>query len=185
MAGKNASMNALALSSFWVQSSEPTRSAGTQPHVSRGFMYVAAFQSFPSPASSRNCFQCEDLAFSMVLVHARRFCCIASKAVVVLACSLPSSAQFACHLLRSWLTSTCWVFRSGVNHRLEYGVGRVSGVNRSTAWAVAAVRFSTTRSSVGRVLICFHGFICRTTSSPILAQSARSYAFLAFALGLV
>jgi hypothetical protein len=33
--------------------------------------------------------------------------------------------------LRSWLTSTCWVLRSGVKHRLEYGVGRVSGVNRS------------------------------------------------------
>jgi hypothetical protein len=33
------------------------RSAGTQSHVSRGFMYVAAFQSFPSPASSWNCFQ--------------------------------------------------------------------------------------------------------------------------------
>ncbi|CAI7644505.1 unnamed protein product [Penicillium palitans] len=128
MAGKNAFMNALALSSFWVRSSEPTRSAGTQPHVSRGFMYVAAFQSFPSPASSRNCFQCEDLAFSMVLVHARRFCCIASKAAVVLACSLPSSAQFAYHLLRSWLTSTCWVLRSGVNHGGSIMNGRIANI---------------------------------------------------------
>jgi hypothetical protein len=52
-------------------------------------------------------------------------------------------------------------------------------------WAVAAVRFFTTRSSVGRVLICFHGFICRATSSPILVQSARSYAFLALVFGLL
>jgi hypothetical protein len=37
---------------------------------------VAAFQSFPSLASSRNCFQCDALTFSIVRVHARRFCCI-------------------------------------------------------------------------------------------------------------
>jgi hypothetical protein len=51
--------------------------------------------------------------------------------------------------------------------------------NRSTAWAVADVRFSTTRSSVGWVLISFHGLICRATFSLVLAQSVRSYTFWA------
>ena len=98
---KKASRKACALSLFSISSSEPTRSAGVHPHASRGFMYVAAFQSFPSPVSSRNCLQCEALAFSMVRVHNRRFFCMVWKAVVVLAWSCPSSAQRACHFLRS------------------------------------------------------------------------------------
>lgn len=107
ISGKKESRKACAFSSFPVSSLVPTFSAGVHPQASRGFMYMAAFQSFPSPASSRNYLQCDALAFSMARVHARRFSCISRKSIIDEECSRPSWAQDSCHFRRSWLGLVC------------------------------------------------------------------------------
>jgi hypothetical protein len=111
-------------------------------------------------------------------VHALRFRRRSVNSDIENSGSRPQIAQRSCHLRRKRLTSTCCDLRFAVHHRLEYGDGRQSRVCRDTVSVVAAVSFSTVSSSAELVLKPGNGSIRRGTSSPILFQSALSYALL-------
>jgi hypothetical protein len=162
-------MKAWAFSRLSDTSLSLTWSVGTQPHASLGFMYVAAFHSFPSPASLRNCFQCELLAFSIVRVYARRDWRMSSNSAKLRGSSCPASAQLSCYLRRRRFTSFCSRLRSAVNQRFAYREGLRSGVCLSTASAVNFVRFSTAASSASVECISSCPFMRPKTSFPIFS----------------
>jgi hypothetical protein len=106
-----------------------------------------ASHRLPDLALSRNSFQCEALARSMVLVHSLRLLRIFMRRCIVIGSSFPLPAQLSCYFLRALLIFTCCVFSSGVNHRLEYGHGRACGVCFLTAARVTSMRLFTVWSS--------------------------------------
>lgn len=75
-------------------------------------------------------------AFPIALVHFRLLSRISANIALVVGWLGLRVAQPSCHLRRAWLTSTCWVLRSAVNQRFEYGHGACTGTCLSSAFIV-------------------------------------------------